>query len=508
VVEAVAFQHIDKSFGAVTALRDVTFAVAPGECHAIVGENGAGKSTLLNILAGSLRPDRGQLVLGGVPVALTNPREALSHGIGLVHQEMLAFPNLSAAANIFAGREIKNRFGWLREAEMRVRSRELLERLRLPISPDAYVDTLPPAHRQLLQVARALAFDCRLLALDEPTTSLTAAETDQLFSILENLRLAGVTILYVSHRLPEVFRLCHRITVLRDGRFVDTFERESVSRDDIVRAMVGRSIPQRPPGRPATPAKEPRLRVTNLTRRGRIEDVSLSVAPGEIVGVFGLVGSGRTELLEAIAGVRPPDRGSIAVDGRLVHARSPRAAARAGVVLVPEDRQREGLCFNLSLRHNLVLPAAATRGTFLIRRSEIEASDALVRAWRIATPSTAVTPDRLSGGNQQKIVVAKWLALSPSVLLLDEPTKGVDVAAKYEIHGIVLELATQGTAVLLVSSDLPEVLTLSDRVLVMREGRIRGELGAGADEEQVMRLATAGDSVRSVRLQADRGGAA
>jgi ABC-type sugar transport system ATPase subunit len=272
--------------------------------------------------------------------------------------------------------------------------------------------------------------------------------------------------------------------------------------------MVGRSIPQRPPGRPATPAKEPRLRVTNLTRRGRIEDVSLSVAPGEIVGVFGLVGSGRTELLEAIAGVRPPDRGSIAVDGRLVHARSPRAAARAGVVLVPEDRQREGLCFNLSLRHNLVLPAAATRGTFLIRRSEIEASDALVRTWRIATPSTAVTPDRLSGGNQQKIVVAKWLALSPSVLLLDEPTKGVDVAAKYEIHGIVLELAAQGTAVLLVSSDLPEVLTLSDRVLVMREGRIRGELGAGADEEQVMRLATAGDSVRSVRLQADRGGAA
>jgi ABC-type sugar transport system ATPase subunit len=489
-VEAVAFQHIDKAFGAVTALRDVTFSVAPGECHAIVGENGAGKSSLLNILAGSLQPDRGQLVLGGTPAALANPRDALSRGIGLVHQEMLAFPNLSVAANIFAGREIRNRFGWLDEAKMRARSRELLARLRLPISPEADVDTLPLAHRQLLQVARALAFDCRLLALDEPTTSLTAAETEQLFRILEDLRLAGVTILYVSHRLPEVFRLCHRITVLRDGRFVDTFERDAVSRDDVVRAMVGRSIPQRPPGRATTPAKEPRLCVTDLTRHGSVENVSVSVAPGEIVGIFGLVGSGRTELLETIAAVRSADAGSIAIDGHFVRARSPRQAARAGIVLVPEDRQREGLCFNLSIRHNLVLPAAATRGTFLISASEVAASDALVRTWRIATPSTAITPDRLSGGNQQKIVVAKWLALSPRVLLLDEPTKGVDVAAKYEIHGMVLELAAQGTAVLLVSSDLPEVLTLSDRLLVMREGRIRGELGAGADEEQVMRLAT------------------
>jgi rhamnose transport system ATP-binding protein len=489
-VEAVAFQHIDKSFGAVTALRDVTFAVATGECHAIVGENGAGKSTLLNILAGSLRPGRGQLALAGTPVALASPREALSRGIGLVHQEMLAFPNLSVAANIFAGRELTNRLGVLRESEMHARSRALLERMRLPISPDAYVETLRPAHRQLLQVARALAFDCRLLALDEPTTSLTRAETDHLFDILEDLRLAGVTILYVSHRLPEVFRLCQRITVLRDGCFAGTFESKSVSRDDIVRAMVGRSIPQRPPSRAPTAGEDPRLRVTNLTRRGSVEDVSLTVAPGEIVGVFGLVGSGRTELLESIAGIHLCDRGSIAVDGRPVRARSPRAAARAGVVLVPEDRQREGLCFNLSLRHNLVLPAAATRGTFLIRGSEVADSNALVRAWRIATPSTGITPDRLSGGNQQKIVVAKWLALSPRVLLLDEPTKGVDVAAKYDIHGIILDLAARGTSVLLVSSDLPEVLTLSDRVLVMREGRLRGELGGGADEEQVMRLAT------------------
>jgi len=506
-VEAVAFQHLDKSFGAVAALSDVTFAVRAGEAHAIVGENGAGKSTLLNILAGSLHPDRGSLVLGGAPVALASPRNALARGIGLVHQEMLAFPNLSVTANIFAGRELTSRFGWLRESEMRTRARDLLARLQLPVSPDASVDTLPVAHRQLLQVARALAFECRLLALDEPTTSLTAAETDHLFRILGDLTRDGVTIVYVSHRLPEVFRLCDRITVLRDGRVVDTFLRDAVSHDAIVQAMVGRSIPDRAPA-PAPAADgsgEPRLRVKGVTRRPCFEDVSFSIAPGEIVGLFGLVGSGRTELLETLVGVQHPDRGSMTIDGRPARWRSPRAAARAGVVLVPEDRQRQGLCFNLTLRHNLVLPAATTRGAILVRGSEVGTSATLVRDWRITAPSTAITPDALSGGNQQKIVLAKWLALGPRVLLLDEPTKGVDVAAKYDIHGIVLELAARGTAVLLVSSDLPEVLALADRILVMREGRVRGELAAGADEARVMRLATAPDSVRSVRLQADRG---
>ncbi|HEV8211824.1 MAG TPA: sugar ABC transporter ATP-binding protein [Vicinamibacterales bacterium] len=502
-MEAVAFEHIDKSFGAVAALRDVTFAVAAGESHAIVGENGAGKSTLLNILAGSLRPDRGQVTLGGTPVTLASPRDALARGIGLVHQEMLAFPNLSATANIFAGREITGRFGWLRESEMRARASDLLARLQLPISPDASVESLPVAHRQLLQVARALAFDCRLLALDEPTTSLTAAETDHLFRVLGDLMRAGVTIVYVSHRLPDVFRLCDRITVLRDGRLVETFARDAVSHDEIVRAMVGRSIPQRAPAPPPGAAGEPRLRVSGLTRRPCFEDVSLAIAPGEIVGLFGLVGSGRSELLETLVGVQSADRGSIAIDGRPVPATSPRAAARAGVVLVPEDRQRQGLCFNLSLRHNLALPAAATRGTLLVRDAEIDDSEALVRDWRIAAPSTAITPDSLSGGNQQKIVLAKWLALGPRVLLLDEPTKGVDVAAKYDIHGIVLELAARGTAVLLVSSDLPEVLALADRVLVMREGRLQGELTAGADEESVMRLATAPLSIGGVRLPFD-----
>ena len=498
------FSHIDKSFGAVAALRDVTFSIAAGAAHAIVGENGAGKSTLLKILAGDLHPDAGDLRVDGSPIALTNARDALARGIGLVHQEMLAFPNLSVTANIFAGREL-TRCGWLRESAMRAQARELLARLQIPVSPDASVGALPIAYRQLLQVARALAFDCRTLALDEPTTSLTAAEADHLFRVLDELKRGGVTIVYVSHRLAEVFRFCGRITVLRDGHVVDTCESKAVTQDDVVQAMVGRVIAARVRGARPQPASRgvrlqpdaSRLHVESLTRRPHFEDVSFSIAPGEIVGLFGLVGSGRTELVETIVGAARADRGSIAVDGRPAHFASPRAAARAGVALVPEDRQRQGLFFNLNLRHNLSLPSAAARGAWLIRGAERTACDTLIRDWRIGARSIDAAPDELSGGNQQKVVLAKWLALQPRVLLLDEPTKGVDVAAKFDIHGIVLDLAARGTACLLVSSDLPEVLALADRVLVMREGRLRGELVPGAQEiteEQVMRLAaTAGE---------------
>jgi rhamnose transport system ATP-binding protein len=403
---------------------------------------------------------------------------------------MLAFPNLSVTASIFAGRELTGRFGTLREAAMRDRARDLLARLHVPVSPDAAVEALPVAYRQLLQVARALAFDCRTLALDEPTTSLTAAETDHLFRILDDLKRGGVTIIYVSHRLPEVFRLCDRITALRDGRYVDTFRRADVTPDDIVQAMVGRIIPSRTHD-PAPRDGGARLRLQGLTRRPCFEDVSLSIARGEIVGLFGLVGSGRTELLETLAGLRRADRGTIAIDARPAPFRSLREAARAGVVLVPEDRQRQGLFFNLSLRHNLVLPSAEARRARIVRDSERATSAALLRQWRITAPSIDATPDRLSGGNQQKITIAKWLALQPTVLLLDEPTKGVDVGAKYEIHGIVRAMADHGAACLVVSSDLPEVLALADRIVVMREGRIRGELAAtDADEEGIMRLAT------------------
>jgi rhamnose transport system ATP-binding protein len=493
-VAAIEFARITKSFGAVAALRGVSFAVAGGEAHAIVGENGAGKSTLLRILAGELRPDSGELHVGGEPVALAGPRDALARGIGLVHQEMVAFPDLSVAANIFAGREITGRFGWLRDDEMRARARTLLDRLHLPIPPDARVDTLSVAHRQLLQVARALAFDCRLLALDEPTAALTPAETDHLFAILDDLLRAGVTVVYVSHRLPEVFRRCTRITVLRDGCWIGTFDRSAVSTDDIVQAMVGRVIPPRAAAAPAASTADVLLGIDRLTRHPCFEEVSLEVKSGEIVGLFGLIGSGRTALLETIAGLHRADAGSIRIGGRAVRFRSPRQAARAGVALVPEDRQRQGLFFNLNLRHNLALPAAEAAGAHLIRHAERARAAALVARWRIKAPSLDVTPAALSGGNQQKLVAAKWLALEPRVLLLDEPTCGVDVGAKDEIHAIVRDRAARGAACLIASSDLPELLALADRIVVMREGRSRGAIAATDaatfTEQCVMRLAT------------------
>jgi ABC-type sugar transport system ATPase subunit len=497
-VAAVEFHHVSKSFGAVAALSDVTFAIERAGAHAIVGENGAGKSTLLKILAGTVRPDAGELHLDGHRAALAGPREALSRGVGLVHQEMLAFPNLSVTANVFAGRELTNRVGWLRDRAMRERTRELLDRLGVSVSPDRLVESLPVALRQIVQIARALALECRTLALDEPTTSLTAGECDHLFRILDDVRGSGVTLIYVSHRLPEVFRLCDRITVLRDGRYVATFERDAVDHDRVVQAMVGRSIPRRTARdassdrreRSADGAAAPLLRVDDVSVPPCCERVSLSVAAGEIVGIFGLVGSGRSELLETIVGLRRAVGGRIEIDGRTIRVRSPREAARAGVVLVPEDRQRQGLCFNLSVRHNLLLPLAEASRQWIVSSGERRTATALVEQWRIRAASIDAMPDALSGGNQQKVVVAKWLALQPRVLLLDEPTKGVDVGAKDELHDLIRHAAAAGAAVLVVSSDLPEILSLVDRIVVMREGRIRGELrAADADEESVMRLA-------------------
>ena len=484
------FQHVSKSFGAVHALRDVSFAVAAGSAHAIVGENGAGKSTLLKVLAGILQPDRGEVRWDGAHLRLGSPRDALERGIGMVYQEMLSFPNLSVSANIFAGREI-TRFGRLRHLEMRERTQALLARLHLAVSPDAPVESLSTAHRQLLQVARALAFECRILVLDEPTTSLTDAETDHLFGVLDEAKARGVTLLYVSHRMPEVFRLCERISVLRDGAHVGTYERSGVSPNEIVRSMVGRDLPPRAEYAPAA-AGPPLLQITNLSRLPGFRGVSLSVAPGEIVGLFGLVGSGRSELLETIFGVYPPDEGEIRVLGRVECPGSPKAAARAGIALVPEERQHQGLFFNLSVRQNLVLPQAAVRGDVVIRSGrERREAESILATWRIKARDVDASPDSLSGGNQQKIVVAKWLGTAPKVLLLDEPTKGVDVGAKFEIHEIVRREAAAGAGCLAASSDLPELLSLAHRIIVMREGRVRGEVaGAEATEEVVLQLAT------------------
>jgi rhamnose transport system ATP-binding protein len=488
------FDGIQKSFGAIKALRGVGFDVADGEAHALVGENGAGKSTLLKILAGLVRADAGEMRWQGRPFAPSSPREAIEHGIGMVYQEMLCLPNLSVAANIFCGREIC-RGGMLDEAAMHQRTRAVLARLQLTIDPGALAETLSTAHRQLLQVARALAFDCKVLVLDEPTTALTDAEADHLFDVLRELKRGGTTILYVSHRLPEVFRLCDRITVLRDGAYVGTHTRDEVSPGDIVKAMVGREIPNRSDGgasnRPGE-RSDTRLSIVGLSRSPAFHNVSLTVASGEVVGIFGLVGSGRSELLETVIGLHQPTSGSVTVDGQPMSFRSPREAARAGLVLVPEERHRQGLFFNFDLRNNLSIPRSTLKGGMTINTTD-ERRDAagLLADWRIKAAGIDVLPDTLSGGNQQKVVVAKWMATHPRVLLLDEPTKGVDVGAKFEIHEAIRKQAAEGLAVVVVSSDLPEVLALADRILVMKEGRVQGELaGTNATEESVMYLAT------------------
>jgi rhamnose transport system ATP-binding protein len=485
------FHDVSRAFGAVRALDGVTFTVASGEAHAVVGENGAGKSTLLKILAGIVRPDRGAVRLEGATLESASPREALEHGIGMVYQEMLAFPNLTVSGNIFAGREITRRFGRLDEVTMRARTRDLLARLHVPATPDTPMEHLSTAHAQLIQVARALAFECRVLVLDEPTTSLTDAEVDHLFAVVSALRAEGVTVLFVSHRLPEVYRLCDRITVLRDGRYVGTFERAATAPDDIVRAMVGREPPARAVRTTPSAGGVPALSVRGLSREG-FHDISFDVNRGEIVGIFGLVGSGRTELLESVFGLAPAAAGTVSAHGRLLAATSAGAAARAGLALVPEERQRQGLCFNLSLQDNLVLPLAAkTRVRVVDAAAERVTAQRQVEAMAIRAPHLDVAPDALSGGNQQKVVIGKWLATQPEVLLLDEPTKGVDVGAKFEIHNLIRREADRGMACVMVSSDLPEVLALADRILVMREGRLRGEVsGADATEEVVMQLAT------------------
>jgi ABC-type sugar transport system ATPase subunit len=491
MTDRLAFRHLSKRFGAVTALTDVSFDIRTGDVHAIVGENGAGKSTLLKILAGIVQPDAGDIVWRGRPLEVKSPRGALEAGIGMVYQETLAFPNLSVAANIFAGREIVRPGGWLDEEAMRARTRDLLGRLRVPVDPDTSMDRLPAAWAQLVQVARALAFDCTVLVLDEPTASLTDAEVDHLFGVLEDLRQRGVTMIFVSHRIPEVFRLCDRISVLRDGRYAGTFDRGATTSDEVVRAMVGREPPTRM-GRPAgTAIGSPVLTVRGLSRHPAFEDVSFDICPGEVVGLFGLVGSGRSELLETLFGLAQPDAGTISIDGAPAALDSAQAAARAGLALVPEERHRQGLFFNLSLRDNINLPRAARDEVLRIDRAGDERVAAgQVAALNIRTPDTRRTPDMLSGGNQQKIVAAKWLATDPRVLLLDEPTKGVDVGAKFELHQIIRQQADRGMACLVVSSELPEILSLADRILIMRQGRLRGELaGADATEQAVMQLA-------------------
>ncbi|GAA1973261.1 sugar ABC transporter ATP-binding protein [Amycolatopsis minnesotensis] len=467
-----AVRGVVKSFPGVRALDGVDLEVAPGEVHCVLGQNGAGKSTLIKVLSAAHRPDEGEIRWLGEPVRPASPSAALRLGIATVYQELDLVPWLSVAENIFLGHE-RHRFGFTKVAESRARARALLARLGHPeIRPAAAVGTLPAASQQLVSMARALAHDARLLVLDEPTAALAGEEVDNLFRIVGELTAAGVAVVYISHRLDELRRVGHRVTVLKDGRTVASgLDVRTTPTAELVTLMTGRRLDAMP-GAPGKPGTSEVLRVDGLARRGEFDRVGFSVHAGEVLGIAGLVGSGRSELLETIAGARKPDAGAVSVDGKAVRPGSVRAAVRAGIGLAPEERKSQGLLLDLPIAHNVTLASLGRYAKlgFTDRARELrDARDTLRRLdLRPADPRRLART--LSGGNQQKAMLARWLVRGCRVLLLDEPTRGVDVGARAELYRLIRELAATGVAIVLVSSEIPEVLGLADRVLVLGGG--------------------------------------
>jgi len=490
---------IRKQFPGVLALDDVSLTLERGEVVAVVGENGAGKSTLMKVVAGLYQPEAGELRMNGVTVRFNSPSDAIRAGVSLIHQELNLAENLNVFDNLFLGRE-KTWGGPLKllnRSKVQGFARELLAKVGLPESLlFAQVDKLAPGQKQLVEIARALGLDAKILIMDEPTSSLTQTETELLYKVIDDLRSSGVTVLYISHRLAEVKQCADRVTVLRDGRNAGELAKETITHDNLVRAMVGRELKSYYPRDHRTKAGEAVLQICDVKySHGPATPVSLEVRAGEVLGMAGLVGAGRTELSEAIFGIRSIVSGNLALDGRPIKIRRPASAIRAGILLIPEDRRLHGLVLESSIGFNISLPnlkALSSLGLVSGRR-EARLHTETIEKLSIKTPNANKLVGLLSGGNQQKVVFGKWLARRPRVLILDEPTRGVDVGAKAEIYGLIDELAGQGVAVWMITSDMEELLGMSDRVVVMHEGRIEGELSrAELNEEAVMQLATGG----------------
>ncbi len=485
---------ITKSFPGVRALQSVDLEVAAGQVLGLVGENGAGKSTLMKILAGIERPDSGQIFWEGSPLQLTGPAEALQLGIALIHQELNLAENLTIAQNIWLGRE-PHRWGLLRDPSVLSQTDRLIKQLGLTLPATTPVGRLSIAQRQLVEIAKAVSANARLLIMDEPTSSLTVSETERLFHTITQLQQQGVAVIYISHRLGEIVTLADRVEVLRDGCNAGRLEGTEITHDAMVHRMVGRQLQQFFPHQ-VHPAGEVQLEVERLRVDGRPDcELSLQVGAGQIVGLAGLVGAGRTELLECLMGLRKRLSGEVRVEGKAVAANAPRASIDAGLAMVPEDRRHQGLVIGMSVSDNLTLASLPRRARagWLGRRADTQAAARQAAALRIKTPHLGQLVQLLSGGNQQKVVFGKWLLTEPKVLLLDEPTRGVDIGAKQEIYRLMEKLAADGSAILFVSSDLEEIMGMADQVLVMHEGRLAGQLPrASLSEHAIMQLAVGG----------------
>jgi inositol transport system ATP-binding protein len=486
-------EHVRKAFPGVLALDDVQFRLKRGHVHALMGENGAGKSTLMKIIAGIYTPDSGSLRLKGQEIRLSSPLDALQYGIAMIHQELNLMNYMTVAENIWIRREPLNALGFVRHDEMRRRTKALFERLDIAVDPEAEVRDLSVANRQMVEIAKAVSYDSEILIMDEPTSALTDREVEHLFKIIRTLKAQGKGVVYITHKMNELFEIADEVSVFRDGKFVGEHPAASVTRDEIIKMMVGREITQMFP-KQIVPIGGIALSVRNLSLAGRFHDISFDLRKGEILGFAGLVGSGRSNVAETLFGVTPATSGEIVVHGRQMKIRNPGEAMDSGMAFLTEDRKESGCFLLLDVMANMqvaLLRHGHVRAGF-VKEREIEVLCQQQKAsLRVRTPDLAEPVLNLSGGNQQKVLIARWLMTHPSILILDEPTRGIDVGAKAEIHRLISELAGKGVAVLMISSELPEVLGMSDRVLVMHEGRMTGILDReDATQVKIMELAS------------------